>query len=118
VTHSVSFVIDAVPPSLNSWSRKHWSVRKREAAKWRMIVANEVRKLGIEGPISPAIVTLTFTLPRGGDAANREKFISDGLVGNLLIDDGPPHLAELRLRSRRGKPASTHIVVEAAGERG
>lgn len=115
----VAFLVSGVPPSLNSWSRKHWSVRKREAEKWSMIVRGEVARLGLEGPISPAIVTLRFTLPRGGDADNRAKFILDGLVGNLLVDDGPPHVLEVRLRATRGSPATTLVVVEsAAGERG
>ncbi len=108
---SVEFIIDAVPPSLNQWSRKHWSVRSIFAAQWRLLVRSASPK---HRAITPAIVTLTFRLPRGGDADNRAKFVLDGLVGGLIVDDGPPHLVELRLRSERGKPAQTTVRVEAA----
>ncbi len=124
----IEFSISAVPPSLNVWSRKHWSVRRREAARWRALVSTAARyemrrRIPLRGfgptsaprfPITPAIVTLSFRLPRGGDASNREKFVTDGLIGTLIVDDGPPHLVELRLRSERGKPAETTVRVEEA----
>jgi hypothetical protein len=82
-----------------------------------MLVANaaryEMRRSPERFPITPAVVTLTFRLPRGGDADNRAKFVLDGLVGNIIADDGPPHLHELRLRASRGK-AQTTIRVERA----
>ena len=115
----IEFVIPAVPPSLNAWSRKHWSVRKREAEKWRLLVGSAARQAMNQANRAdcagyPAVVTLTFRLPRGGDADNRAKFVVDGLVGVLIEDDGPPHLEDLRLRSRRGKPAETRVRVERA----
>ena len=118
----IEFTIPAVPPSLNAWSRKHWSVRRREAEKWRNLVTLAAHgayfktAAGVFDPIvipERAIVTLTFRLPRGGDADNRAKFVLDGLVGRFIVDDGPPHLAELRLRAERGK-AQTTVRIEAA----
>jgi hypothetical protein len=119
----IEFVIPSVPPSLNSWSRKHWSVRRREAQTWRNLVALAAHGAFLKtaaGSFDPiviperAIVSITFRLPRGGDADNRAKFVLDGLVGRFILDDGPPHLAELRLRSERGNPAQTTVRVERA----
>jgi hypothetical protein len=73
-----------------------------------------MREAGVGHLIDPAVVTLTFRLPCGGDAANREKFCTDGLIGSAIVDDGPPHLAELRLRAERGKPAETRVRIESA----
>lgn len=109
---TVEFTIPAVPPSLNQWSRKHWSVRRREAEKWKLLVRHYAFGRMAKRWIDPAIVTLTFRLPRGGDADNRAKFVLDGLVGDVIKDDGPPHLVELRLRSERGKPAQTTVRVD------
>lgn len=115
----IEFVIPAVPPSLNSWSRKHWSVRAGMAAKWNLMPHSATTVWEHTGfndfPITPALVTLTFRIPRGGDADNRAKFVLDALVScGYIKDDGPPHLVELRLRSERGKPAETRVRIEKA----
>ena len=112
----IEFTIPAVPPSLNAWSRKHWSVRRREAEKWKLLVQHH--SYGLIPWMKPPkhlVVTLEFRLPRGGDADNRAKFVLDGLVhAEVIADDGPPYLYELRLRSVRGKPAETRVMVERA----
>lgn len=116
----IEFSIPAVPTPLNVLLRKHWSVRQSEQRKWDAFVAvaraampRERRKA-----ITPAVVTLAFWSKRRRDPDGMAKLPLDALVkAGLLVDDGPPHVAELRLRSERGE-ARTTVKIEAAGERG
>ena len=108
----IEFSIPSVPTPLNVLLRKHWSVRSREASKWRYLVLAHAPKQ--RAPIQNAVVTLTFVMPRG-DADGRAKLPLDGLVSaGIIVDDGPKHLVELRLRAERGKPAQTRVRVEKA----
>lgn len=110
----IEFHLDAVPPSLNRWSRAHWSVRKREAASWRTRVWAEWLQLGKPRVPVAAWVAFDFDLPRGGDADNRVKLVLDGLVGTFLADDGPECVQELRVRARRASPARCTVRIEPA----
>lgn len=112
----VEFTIPSVPPSLPN-ERTHWKRRAQVMRDWRKIVwaFATANRIGRVACISPATVSVFFTLPRGGDADNHVKPVLDGLVGaGLIQDDGPPHLFELRLRSRRGSPAQTFVRIEPA----
>jgi len=114
----IELTIPTVPERLNVLLRKHWSVRKREQRRLDDCVWFYQRQLpiawGKSGTIDPAIVTLTFRSPRRRDPDGMCKQILDSMVrAGLIVDDGPPHLVELRLRSEQG-PAQTRIVVEGA----
>ena len=111
----IEFSIPAIPPSINKWSRSHWSVRANHAKDWydwvalHAPLAPQKRLL-----IDPAIVTLTFASPYKIDGDNRAKFVLDGLVKRgLITDDSAPHLAELRLRTERRRLPQTLIVIES-----
>ena len=111
------FVIPSLPPSANDERRHHWSVRNRKAREYIRIAGWHARMAWGSGrkPAShPVIVTLHFSLPRGGDADNRAKYVCDGLKGVILVDDCAPWLHELRLRARRGKPGQVFVTVETA----
>src|SRR3989304_3400145 len=115
----IEFSIDALPPSLNKWSRRHWSVRHQVTRDWGVWIAHFGPKPDSHGwpggePIDPAVVTLEFRSVYRLDVDNRAKFVLDGLVkAGIIKDDAIPHLAELRLRGAKGKPR-TYIIVEHA----
>ena len=113
----VCFTIPAVPPSINDRSRHPWPWWGAKVKEWHAMVWAYGRAGTPWGatPITPAIVTLSFRTIRKTDPDNRAKLVLDGLVkARLIADDGPPHLAELRLRSSVGKPPQTTIQIEAA----
>ena len=119
----IEFRIPGVPPSENDWrrsKRSHWRLRAVRHKAWHGYVGLFSPRPGAPGwpsgkPISPAIVTISFRLPYGGDADNRCKSVLDGIVkAGLIVDDRAPHLYELRLRARRGSPAETHVKIEEA----
>jgi len=99
----IAFRVDGLPPSLNHWFRTHWSERGRAARDWHAKVKLSALAQGVRvKPFQvPVVVRLTFFGP--GDAANREKFVTDGLIPWLIADDGWPCVDELQLRSRPGK---------------
>lgn len=107
---SESLTVDGVPPSLNAWSRAHWRTRARLAKEWQ----DKIGKLWlVQGRprLGLSEVLLEFTLPRGGDADNRCKFILDGLSGTFLEDDSPGSISELRIRARTGSPGAVRITI-------
>jgi Holliday junction resolvase RusA-like endonuclease len=113
MTAPVEFAVPFLPPTLNVWSRAHWTARARWAKEWRFLVrAHAPRSHAIFR--APVIVTLTFYSKRARDCDSMAKFPLDGLTGVLIADDGPEHVSELRLRSRTGKPERTEIRVEVA----
>ena len=105
--------LEGVPPSINQWSRGHWSVRAEHSVDWiaRVLVAARGRIPAGWDPNQAARVTITFYCRRDPD--NMAKFVVDGLVKNRVIaDDKYPFLDELVLRQRPAKPAEYRTVVE------
>lgn len=116
VTRTPTF--PALPVRLNVLLRKHWSARHQEQERWNQMarVAWLALPKSQRVAIDPAVVTLTFISPRKRDADGLAKCVLDALVhSGFIVDDGPPHLVELRLRSERGK-AETRVVVESADD--
>lgn len=85
-------VIPHLPGSLNKMLRGHWSVRSKEATRWRIYVwaHGGQRAAKLTGPVE---VWITFYWPdrRRHDASNGVKLVLDAAVHHGLIpDDGPP----------------------------
>ena len=114
IARRVHFTVPALPPTLNVWSRLHWSARARYSRDWKLWI----RAHAPDVPMfhKPVVVTLTFVCRRRRDADGMPKFVLDGLVGRILQDDGPDCVAELRLRVEvsRSAKACTRIEVQAA----
>lgn len=106
-------VIPAVPLSDNAWKGRHWSVRAREAKRWRDLVGVARLAAGIkEGIQGRVVVTLEFRTRR--DPSNLLKQVLDALVHcGLIEDDSPRILAELRVRAVPGKPPQTRVLIES-----
>ena len=112
----IAFSLPAVPTPINRLLRLHWTVRAREQKRWRELVS--IARLRLPKAqrvcVDKATVTLTFISPRPSDPDARAKCVLDALVrAAFLVDDGPPHLVELRLRSQPGK--SPQPLVRIAG---
>ncbi len=111
----VEFTIPAVPPSVNVWSRQHWSQRARMIREWRGLVGMFAPRRGPKAPEVrvPAAVTLEFVTRQ--DADNCAKAVLDGLVYHgFLLDDGPRGVSSLTLTARRvakGEVESTRILL-------
>ena len=110
---SITLVIPHIPPTLNEWSRMHWSKRAHHARMWRDIVNAYAPRKPRPYFARPVNVSLLFHSKRSRDGDGMTKFILDGCVGVLFPDDSPKWVNELRVRSSVGKPSTT-IVVEVA----
>jgi hypothetical protein len=112
----IEFTIPAVPPSLNVWSRGHWSKRNAMVREWHGLVAMFMRPrcFSVADNVPPASVTLSFVSRK--DADNCAKAVMDSLVHNgLLLDDGPSGVKSTTLKARRaekGEPDSTTVRIE------
>ena len=113
-------VIPALPKSINDWRRGagQWYLRDAESKRWADLVA----KCGMfsERLPGPCRVELTFWWHdrTRRDADNYAKAVLDGVVkAGLIVDDGPPWLVELVLRSRWDKEnPRTEILYESVAE--
>lgn len=111
------FVIPAVPPSLNVWSRGHWSKRASMVSEWHGLIAmfcTAPRCFTVRKDAPPARVTLSFVTRKDGD--NCAKAVMDSLVHRgLLSDDGPRGVSNLTLEARachKGESESTTVCIE------
>lgn len=105
--------IPAIPPSLNTWSRWHWTRRAEVKQKWKLLVSNAVGRHRVY--TVPVVITIIYRFPsqHRRDLDNyAPKFILDGLVGGLLPDDNHRWIRELRIRFTEGTgPPQTEIEV-------
>jgi Holliday junction resolvase RusA-like endonuclease len=120
VTRRLTFVIPAVPPSLNRLLRNR-RLRSSEPSKWKLLVrVHRPRTV----PLWPGrvVVWLTFFGVKG-DADNYGKLVLDGLVyAGVIPDDGPKHVAAVITRGSHGFPGSTlrhrstFVTIETEGD--
>ena len=115
MSESLTLELPHLPPTLNRWSRAHWSVRAKWAREWRGIVAAYAPRKPRPYFVRPVTVEFTFSSPRPVDADSLPKFALDGCCGVLFPDDSRRWLVEIRLRSVKGPP-STRIRVWAEAE--
>jgi len=100
-------VINEIHPSLNVWSRWHWTQVRRESERWHWFVRQARSAVQSYAPyVRPVIVTVTYFFPTRArhDFDNyAPKFILDGLKGVLIPDDNSEIIEELRIRFRYDK---------------
>lgn len=92
------------PTSLNQWySGKHWTVRKREADRVHALVREQLVDCKMYNvPVNIRITAYFASRPQ--DASNIvSKIYEDGLVGHVLVDDGPKYVASMTTESRIDK---------------
>jgi hypothetical protein len=101
--------------STNAIWRKHWAYRKRLTDEYHLAV------LPLKGKIScetfPVKVTYDFRWKGVAlDCSNcsaLQKLLEDGLVAiGLFPSDTPKHVAQVSLRSRKGKVDEVTITIE------
>ena len=98
--------------SLNKlYTGRHWSIRKREADYWHMLVQAELRNQGIPKKLFEVPVSITISYNTAMDIDNHgyiSKMIVDGLKGYLIADDSRKYVRYLG----QGFHAGNGIVVE------
>jgi Holliday junction resolvase RusA-like endonuclease len=93
----LTITVAGLPPSPNR--RMAWQARRRLVKPLVDAVVLQCRTLGLEQPLARARVQFTLIHTRGRlrDADNAQsscKLLLDALVlGGLLVDDGPDHVA-------------------------
>lgn len=100
----IQLVIDEIHPSLNAWSRWHWTKVRRESERWKWLIRAAASR--VKPCVRPVVVTVTYFFPtrRRHDFDNyAPKFILDGLKGCLIPDDSSDVIEELRLRFRHDR---------------
>lgn len=90
----VEFELNGLPQTVNAIGRKHWSVKMKEAQKWKKLVVLACRQAGVHDlRLSTASLELTRFSGRECDFDNLAgsfKHVVDGLVAaGLIIDDKP-----------------------------
>lgn len=78
------FEIRGLPKTTNSGGRSHWSLKVKEANKWKSLVGTEVLKLGLDNlKLNRAVLTLTrhsSVEPDFDGLVSSFKHVIDGLV--------------------------------------
>jgi len=112
-----------LPPSLNAYSRMHWSKQRQEANTWKDDIYLGWLELG--EPVYQRIrITLVFTFPdrrrRDFDnyMATGSKFVGDAVKGLFIPDDIPEYLTGWTFLFERGTLPQTTIIIEKADRSG
>lgn len=98
--------------SLNAYyAGKHWSVRKKDADFWHLLVQAALCKARQKNPITMATVpvALTFKFNDGLDCSNHAamaKMIEDALKGVVIQDDSPKYVKRISMEFQE-KPCIT-----------
>lgn len=92
-------ITDWIHPSLNDWTRMHWSMKHRQRLVWAARISSLVYQQGGGRFVGPVRVTVTSFLrhKRRRDADNLvPKFILDALVDAKVIqDDSTEYVASI-----------------------
>lgn len=82
--------------SLNAYySGKHWSVRKKDADFWHLLVLEALSKQKTEIKMAEKPVVITVLFHDGLDCSNHAaevKMIEDALKGKIIKDDSPKYV--------------------------
>lgn len=109
--------------SLNAYyAGKHWSVRKKDADFWHMLVLEATSKLNKKHPIAMARtpVVIKFFFNDGLDCSNHAamaKMIEDALKGTVIQDDSPKYVKGIYI-GFHDKPCITVEVCSWKGQEG
>lgn len=91
MNYELEFEIDGLPKTYNAMGRSHWSVKAKEAKKWKTLVSIKILSKGRCQQLSRAKLTLTRYSSRCPDSdglVSSFKHVIDGIVGSgLLLDD-------------------------------
>lgn len=88
--YEIEFEINDLPKTINSIGRRHWSVKVKEANKWKNLVAAHILSRGSCPRLLRAKITLTRSSSRCPDSdglVSSFKHVLDGIVGAGLIPD-------------------------------
>jgi Holliday junction resolvase RusA-like endonuclease len=109
-----TYILPLIPPSLNQWTRKHWSAsskQRRQYMAWMILSLTEQNAVLVRGAVD---VTIRFVWPdrRTRDADNRVKWILDAMRGIVIEDDCGRYVKALHLESAFERGAErTEITV-------
>ncbi len=90
VPYSISFEIPGLPATINSMGRKHWTVKAREAKKWRQAVVFSAKSKRPSKPLARAKVTFVRVSSTSIDSDNLAgsfKHVQDGLIDAGIIEN-------------------------------
>ena len=120
-----TFRIDAVPPSLNQWSRQARMAAHRlktEYGHWVAVAVHQARRRGTwDGqpfPQARCVLRYHFASAARRDPDNYAgKFLLDALVaGGVLQDDDWAHCTLVLERGATARPPWVEVVVEEVSE--
>lgn len=116
----IILTIDAIPPTLNEWTRTHWTKQRAAKCEWQWRILACVLPLKIGKPQhKKAKVTITyqFTTNRRRDIDNyAPKFIMDALVNAGLIKDDRADCIQVSWGFEQGTKRQTIIQIEPREE--
>jgi hypothetical protein len=88
--YELEFEITDLPKTINSIGRMHWSVKAKEARKWKTLISIKILSKGRCSQLQRAKLTLTRYSSRCPDSdglVSSFKHVIDGIVGAGLIPD-------------------------------
>src|ERR1043165_1047449 len=108
------FEIAGLPKMTNAIGRAHWTVKHREAKKWKRLVAIECARLGISNlGLGAASLTLTrhsIKEPDMDGLVSGFKHVVDGLVAaQVIVDDRPSVIGQSRYRWQTAPPSQGKV---------
>jgi len=88
--YKLKFTLQGLPPTFNSFNRKHWSQKTKEKNKWHSLVALAVKGKTPWKPVKKYELVLTrfsASEPDFDGLTSTWKWIIDGLIQAGVIDD-------------------------------
>lgn len=108
--------IDEIPPSLNRWSRLHWSKQRLIKQDWAWLIKAACLAAKTGRPsyrLARVQITLLFPVVRRRDIDNyAPKMILDGLVGAGILEDDRADRVDVRWDFGRGARRQTIIEIQ------
>jgi hypothetical protein len=113
--YKIEFELPGLPATVNSMGRKHWTVKTREAKKWRQAVVFAVGSKKPPKPLARAkvrFVRVSSTAIDSDNLAGSFKHVQDGLIdAGVLENDKYANIGMPVYEWRQGKPKQGHIQV-------
>lgn len=116
---TLSFEIPRLTPTVNTWSRMHWSARHRVNGVWRLeVIAALGRRTAGDWPAPPPRRVRLTVVRYSHQTVDRDNLVGgvkplvDALTFLSFIRDDNPQNVELVVESSKGKPRVT-VQLEA-----